>query len=172
MKLLQSLQRLLLPVVRIMIVTTMKIKIAPKIWLDRGSCNSAVYSIAKRVGTIVSGNVMFPIALKKAIKNPVEINGMKESHIRDGAAIVQYLSWLEEQMKDGNDGAEGILDEVAVADKLENLRSEIQHYKGLSFETISSSGPNGAVIHYAPTRGNCRNYQNQKCIYVIQVGNI
>ena len=128
----------------------------PKIWLDRTSCNSAVYATAKAHGKIVDNKIMFPIALRKAIKNPVEINGMKESHIRDGAAIVRYLSWLEEQMKDGNDGAEGILDEVAVADKLENLRSEIQHYKGLSFETISSSGPNGAVIHYAPTRGNCR----------------
>ena len=133
-----------------------KSKSLPKIWLDRTSCNSAVYATAKAHGKIVDNKIMFPIALRKAIKNPVEINGMKESHIRDGAAIVRYLSWLEEQMKDGNDGAEGILDEVAVADKLENLRSEIQHYKGLSFETISSSGPNGAVIHYAPTRGNCR----------------
>lgn len=127
----------------------------PRIWLDENTCNSAVYSLAAKVGTVIR-DVPFPIALRKAIKNPVEIRGMRESHIRDGAAVVRYLAWLEEQMKDGNDGAKGLLNEVVVADKLESIRSRVQYYKGLSFETISSSGPNGAIIHYAPKRENCR----------------
>ena len=84
---------------------------------------------------------------------------MTRAHVRDGAALVSYLAWLEENMENGPVSAEGTvegMDEVSVADELERLRSKKEFYQGLSFETISSSGPNGAVIHYAPERGKCR----------------
>ncbi|KAJ2881477.1 hypothetical protein H4R27_004057 [Coemansia aciculifera] len=45
------------------------------------------------------------------------------------------------------------LSEVDVADKLEELRRAQEHCVGLSFDTISSVGPNGAIIHYSPKRG-------------------
>lgn len=35
-----------------------------------------------------------PIVLLKVVKNAVEANGMREANIRDGAAVIQYLSWL------------------------------------------------------------------------------
>lgn len=41
--------------------------------------------------------------------------------------------------------------ELSAADKLEELRSQQENYVSLSFDTISASGPNGAIIHYKPT---------------------
>lgn len=87
----------------------------------------------------------------KAIKNKRELEGMRSCHIRDGAALVQFFAWLEQQLLTG-----APINEVQAADYLEALRASQQDYVGLSFPTISSSGPNGAVIHYEPERDNCR----------------
>ncbi|KAI0341347.1 Creatinase/aminopeptidase [Trametopsis cervina] len=87
------------------------------------------------------------IADLKSIKNPTEVEGFRQSHIRDGAALARYFCWLEEQL---NTGAE--LTESQVADQLEKYRSELDLFRGLSFSTISATGPNGAIIHYEPDR--------------------
>ncbi|KAH9849039.1 Creatinase/aminopeptidase [Lenzites betulinus] len=91
-----------------------------------------------------------PVTDLKAIKNEVEIEGFRQSHIRDGAALVQYFAWLEEQLNEGKE-----LNESQVADQLEKYRSEQAHFKGLSFPTISATGPNGAIIHYDPDPNDC-----------------
>lgn len=82
----------------------------------------------------------------KAIKNPVEIEGMKSSHIRDGAALVRFFSWLEREVASG-----AVVTELSAADRLEQFRSEQEHHVGPSFETISSSGEHAAIVHYKPT---------------------
>ena len=43
------------------------------------------------------------------------------------------------------------LTEMRVADQLEAFRLENDHFQGLSFNTISGSGPNGAIVHYRVT---------------------
>ncbi|EXJ75555.1 xaa-Pro aminopeptidase [Cladophialophora psammophila CBS 110553] len=91
-----------------------------------------------------------PIADAKAIKNPTELEGMRQCHIRDGAALSEYFAWLEGELHNGS-----WVDEVQAADKLEAIRSKGEHFVGLSFDTISATGPNAAVIHYSPERGNC-----------------
>ncbi|TFK49276.1 Creatinase/aminopeptidase [Heliocybe sulcata] len=91
-----------------------------------------------------------PVADLKSIKNPVEIEGFRQSHIRDGAALARYFAWLEGQL---NGGVE--LNESQAADKLEEYRSQLDLYQGLSFTTISSTGPNGAIIHYSPDPSDC-----------------
>ncbi|KAL8939762.1 MAG: hypothetical protein Q9216_003176 [Gyalolechia sp. 2 TL-2023] len=92
-----------------------------------------------------------PIGDAKAIKNTTELEGMRACHIRDGASLSEYFAWLEEELT-----VKGTkLDEVQGADKLEEIRSKRDHFVGLSFDTISSTGPNAAVIHYKPERGNC-----------------
>jgi Xaa-Pro aminopeptidase len=58
-----------------------------------------------------------PVQDAKAIKNEVEQEGMRQCHIRDGTALVEYFAWLENEL---NNGAE--LDEVQAADKLEEFR--------------------------------------------------
>ena len=92
-----------------------------------------------------------PIADAKAIKNEVELEGMTACHIRDGAALTEYFSWLEDQLIQ----KKATLDEVDGADKLEAIRSKHQHFVGLSFDTISSTGANAATIHYKPEKGSC-----------------
>lgn len=91
-----------------------------------------------------------PVAAMKAIKNETEIEGFRKCHIRDGAALIRYFAWLEEQL---NGGVE--LNESQAADKLEEFRSELDLFRGLSFTTISSTGPNAAVIHYSPDPDDC-----------------
>lgn len=95
--------------------------------------------------------VRSPITDAKAIKNDTELEGMRQCHIRDGAALSEYFAWLEDQLV--NQGA--TLDEVDGADKLEFIRSKHEHFMGLSFDTISSTGPNAAIIHYKPEKGSC-----------------
>jgi len=92
-----------------------------------------------------------PVADAKAIKNNTELEGMRQCHIRDGAALSEYFAWLEEMLVEKKEK----IDEVQAADKLEQIRSKGEHFAGLSFDTISSTGANAAVIHYKPERGNC-----------------
>ncbi|KAI9807314.1 MAG: hypothetical protein M1833_000057 [Piccolia ochrophora] len=87
----------------------------------------------------------------KAIKNETELNGMRACHIRDGAALTEYFAWLEDELVT----KQSKLDEVEAADKLESIRSKGKNFVGLSFDTISSTGANAAVIHYKPERGAC-----------------
>ena len=86
-----------------------------------------------------------PCTLPKALKNEVEIAGTRAAHIRDGKALTRFLSWF------ANTAASGGLTETAAADRLRAFRSETGALRDLSFPTISSGGPNGAVVHYNAT---------------------
>lgn len=80
-------------------------------------------------------------ALAKAEKNPAELQGMINCHIRDGAALVKLLAWLDEQRG---------LTELDVVAKLHELRAAQEYFYSESFETIAGSGANGAIVHYQP----------------------
>lgn len=77
-----------------------------------------------------------PVGDYKAQKNDTELEGMRQCHIRDGAALTSYFAWLEDQLVN----KKAVLDEVTAADKLEELRSKQKDFVGLSFPTISSTG--------------------------------
>ena len=62
-----------------------------------------------------------PVAELKSIKNSTEIEGFRQSHIRDGAALARYFSWLEEQLDNGV-----VLNESQAADQLEKFRSYVR----------------------------------------------
>jgi Xaa-Pro aminopeptidase len=106
-----------------------------------------------------------PVGDAKAIKNKTELEGMRQCHIRDGAALSEYFAWLEEMLVEKKEK----MDEVQAADKLEEIRSKGKHFAGLSFDTISSTGANAAVIHYKPERGNC-SIIDPKAIYLCDSG--
>jgi Xaa-Pro aminopeptidase len=86
-----------------------------------------------------------PIALAKAVKNPVEIEGFRAAHRRDGAALCRFLAWL------AREAPKGALTEVSAADRLEAFRRENANFRGPSFPTISAFAGNGAVVHYRPS---------------------
>ncbi|CAM9578190.1 unnamed protein product [Chrysoparadoxa australica] len=92
-----------------------------------------------------------PLSLAKALKNDAELEGLRNSHIRDGVALTRLLAWLERAMADGEK-----LDEIMVSDKLEEFKGEQEGYKGPSFETISAYGSNAAIIHYKATKKSSR----------------
>lgn len=120
-----------------------------KILIDPLQCNVAVFLAIPAKNRKEATSV---VMAQKAIKSAVEIDGMRQAHIRDGAALVKFFSWLDNEAKSGRAGQ---WDEVQVADKQEELRSKMADYVSLSFDTISSIGPNGAIIHYSPKRDNC-----------------
>ncbi|OBZ77612.1 putative Xaa-Pro aminopeptidase P [Grifola frondosa] len=94
--------------------------------------DKASLAIAEALGADNIVVVRSPVADLKSIKNETEIEGFRQCHIRDGAALVREA-----------------------ADQLEKYRSELDLFRGLSFTTISSTGPNGAIIHYSPDPNDC-----------------
>ncbi|MCV0428292.1 MAG: aminopeptidase P family protein [Roseibium sp.] len=87
-----------------------------------------------------------PVLLPKAVKNDAELKGARAAHIRDAIAYVNFLCWFDEEAPKGE------LDEIGVAEKLEEFRRETGVLKDISFDTISGAGPNGAICHYRVSR--------------------
>ena len=83
-----------------------------------------------------------PCILPKARKTDVEIEGSRQAHLRDGAAMVRFLAWLDETAPSGG------LTEIDVVTRLEGFRRDTNALQDISFETISGAGPNGAIVHY------------------------
>jgi Xaa-Pro aminopeptidase len=91
-----------------------------------------------------------PIALMKAIKNAVEIEGTRAAHARDGAAVARFLAWFDREAPGGT------LTEIDAVAALESFRRDTGLLKDVSFPTIAGSGPNGAIVHYRVTRASNR----------------
>ena len=81
-----------------------------------------------------------PVALRKAVKNNVELDGMREAHLEDGLVMEQFLYWISQHA--------GMVNEWEAACELGRLRSQVSGYRGDSFETISAYGPSAALPHY------------------------
>ncbi len=86
-----------------------------------------------------------PVVLAKAIKNPVEISGHRAASARDGAALARFLRWVEIECVKGGQT------ELSAAAKLLAFREQTGLLKDTSFDTISATGPHGAIPHYHVT---------------------
>ena len=86
-----------------------------------------------------------PCALPRACKNDVEIEGTRRAHLRDGAALTNFLHWM------ATEGQESPPDEITAERKLEAFREATGAMKDLSFDTIAGAKGNGALPHYRPT---------------------
>tara|TARA_R110002095_G_scaffold157755_1_gene136824 strand:+ start:637 stop:2469 length:1833 start_codon:yes stop_codon:yes gene_type:complete len=80
--------------------------------------------------------------IPRACKNETERRGTKQAHIRDGASVSNLLAWLEGAINHDT------ITELEVVDRLYQCRQKQDLFQGYSFDTISGSGPNGAIIHY------------------------
>jgi len=108
--------------------------------------NSAAWWLGKLLGgagRIARG--VDPCIAPKARKNSAEIRGARAAHVRDGAAMARFLAWLDAEAATGN------LDEIGAVRQLEAFRRDTRALKEISFDTISGSGPHGAVVHYRVT---------------------
>ena len=104
-----------------------------------------------------------PCALPKACKNPVEVEGARTAHRRDGAAVSEFLSWLAVEAPKGH------LTEISAAEKLADFRRRNDLFRDFSFDSISGAGPNGAICHYKVTPESNRPIQRDS-IYLIDSG--
>lgn len=121
------------------------------IWVSNRSSQAIVNSIPKSQRLLKPS----PVKKQKAIKNDIEIQNMKNCHIRDAAALCEYLAWLERTIDENPNGHDQLW-EIQGADYLENCRKQQEHFMGLSFPSISASGPNGSIIHYHPSEATRR----------------
>jgi Xaa-Pro aminopeptidase len=121
-------------------------KAKARVLLDPNATASAIGgAVTGAGGTLVEGSD--PAVLPKAKKNATELAGARRAHVRDGAAMVRFLAWLDRA------AAGGDVDEIVAAEKLTAFRAETAARDGmpladLSFDTISGAGPNGAIVHY------------------------
>ncbi|MEM9972925.1 MAG: aminopeptidase P family protein [Pseudomonadota bacterium] len=91
-----------------------------------------------------------PCILPKATKTDAELQGTREAHLRDGAAMVEFLAWLDREAPNGT------LTEIAVVQQLEAFRRKTNALNDISFDTICGAGPHGAIVHYRVTEGTNR----------------
>lgn len=115
-----------------------------KVWLDRRSVNGAIYRAAG--GGIDANRILetqSPIVIQKACKNNAELEGMRACHIRDGAAMAEFWSDLEDKLAAGE-----VVDEVDVDMLCTGYRAQQEMFVETSFATIAGVAENGAIMHY------------------------
>ena len=112
-----------------------------KVLVDAGQSSAWVLDRLSGAGAeLVRG--ADPCALPKACKNPVELDGTRAAHRRDGAALTRFMAWLAARV------GQGSVTEIEASDRLEEFRRADARFRDLSFPTISGAGPNGAIVHY------------------------
>lgn len=100
-----------------------------------------------------------PCILPKARKNDTEIANTRQAHLRDAHAMVEFLAWLDQQKP-------GKFTEIDVVRALEGFRRNTNALRDISFDTISGSGPHGAVVHYRVTEDTNRTVEDNELLLV------
>jgi Xaa-Pro aminopeptidase len=98
-------------------------------------------------GTLVEA--VDPARLPRACKNSIELQGSARAHLQDGAAMVEFLAWLDSTTP-------GTQTEIAVTKKLEEVRRNVGErqqnpLKDVSFDSIAGAGAHAAIMHYRVT---------------------
>jgi Xaa-Pro aminopeptidase len=114
-------------------------KAKKRVRLDPNTASSWFARALGGPGRIARGSD--PCLALKALKTSAEIKGARAAQARDGAAIVRFLAWLDAQPP-------GEIDEIEAVRRLEGFRRATNQLREISFDTISGSGPNGAIVHY------------------------
>ena len=114
-----------------------------KVLLDKGRVNYAICRTLEKVGALI--DEMNPTTQMKAVKNPVELDNLRRSHLKDGVAFTHFMYWLKTQV------GKMPITELSASDYLEARRREQEDFVELSFGTIAGYGEHGALMHYAAT---------------------
>ena len=117
-----------------------------RVWIDKSRANFALCRVIPESKLIDNQNAVTPM---KACKNSAEMDGMRQAHIVDGAAMAHFMAWLERTVvTEGKSVTEVEVDEV-----LTGFRAKQPGFVEVSFPTIAGVGPNGAIIHYRAKEG-------------------
>uniref|UniRef100_A0A0K0DYT7 Xaa-Pro aminopeptidase 1 n=1 Tax=Strongyloides stercoralis TaxID=6248 RepID=A0A0K0DYT7_STRER len=113
-----------------------------KMWIP----STTNYGLSSLISETNIYDSLSPVQILKATKNETELKGMREAHIRDSSAVIEFLIWLEEELKSGK-----VLSEKIAMNKLDTLRSTKDKFVSLSFDTISAVNEHAALPHYKMT---------------------
>ncbi|CAD6184358.1 unnamed protein product [Caenorhabditis auriculariae] len=126
---------------------------------------SANYAIGNIFGPNHTMVDVSPIQISKAVKNYVEMEGMRRSHVRDSAALVEFLCWLEKELLAGKQYSE-----IELAAKIDGLRANQEKFVDLSFSTISAVGSHASFPHYHPEGENGKRLASASDVYLVDSG--
>lgn len=112
-----------------------------KVLLDSHKVNVRLYRAVEAVAEII--DAPNPEVLRQATKNQVELENIRQAHIKDGVACTKFMYWLKK-----NIGKQPIT-ELSAQDYLAELRAGQKGFLDLSFDTICAYGPNAAMMHYS-----------------------
>ncbi len=118
-----------------------------KVMLNLGVVNSKLEACVPEGVEVI--DKVDPTNLPKACKNEKEVENFRIAHVKDGAAVTKFMHWLKKNVGRID------MDELSVADKLEEFRQAQPGYIGPSFEPIMGYGPHGAIVHYSATEESC-----------------
>jgi Xaa-Pro aminopeptidase len=115
-----------------------------KVLFDSATAPAKLAAILKEAGGACELG-QDPIVLMKARKNATELEGARNAHLRDGAAVVHFLHWFSVNAPGGN------LSEIDAAQALETFRRDTGKLKDVSFPSVAAAGANAAIPHYRVT---------------------
>ena len=112
--------------------------------IDPAKVNYAVYNnIPKNVQKVEEAN---PTVMFKAIKNEVELQNIRNSHIKDGIAFTKFMHWVKDNV------CKSEITEISATEKLEQFRREQEKFIEPSFGTIAAYKEHAAMMHYSATK--------------------
>ena len=113
------------------------------VWLDPNKTSDTIARSLLNCGTVYAQS---PVALLKAVKNDVQIEGTRKAMERDGVALVKLFMWIEQNVTSGS------ITEYDVAQKVQEFRAASPLYRGESFGLIAGYNEHGAIVHYEPEK--------------------
>lgn len=131
------------------------------ILVDDVDCNYKTYSLTHKNNELKY--IVSIIALFKVVKNEIEVENMKKSHLRDAVYMLKYVKWLKEEVKKRE------ISEIEASDYLESLRAKDDKFLSLSFDSISAYEKNAAMPHYKATESS-HAYLKNEGLYLIDSG--
>ena len=111
--------------------------------LDDEKVNYSIYNNLPNEVKKING--LNPTMNFKAVKNSIELENIRNSHLKDGIAFTKFMYWLK------NSVGKLEISEISAAEKLESLRREQDGFIEPSFATIAGYKEHAAMMHYSAT---------------------
>ena len=103
---------------------------------------------------------------QRIIKNPSEIESARRIHIRDSVVLVQFFYQVQNYDFKQSNHFDFEVNEYNLGKWLDQLRLSTDGCMSPSFETICSSGANGAIIHYKANSASCNTIEEDNILLV------